>query len=139
MRSSTTSVYERNSPLFAATDPGGRFLPAFGAWDAVLSRPETRVVVVGLGKRDVPSDIDLPVPLRIRRSTGSFTDAAGIVVRRLMDQHAICDVGGSGAPPDVGDLVAFGVSHPCTAFDRRRVIPVVDDDDRVVDAVATMF
>ena len=132
-------VYERNSPLSAATDPGGRFLPAFEAWGAVLSRPETRVVVVGLGKRDVPSDIDLPVPLRIRRSTGSFTDAAGIVVRRLMDQHAICDVGGSGAPPDVGDLVAFGVSHPCTAFDRRRVIPVVDDDDRVVDAVATLF
>ncbi len=55
-----------------------------------------------------------------------------------MDQHAICDI-----DPDLsigpGDLVSFGISHPCAAFDRRRVIPVLDDDDRVVDAVATWF
>jgi D-serine deaminase-like pyridoxal phosphate-dependent protein len=55
-----------------------------------------------------------------------------------MDQHAICEVD-DGAHLDVGDLVAFGISHPCTAFDRRRVIPVVDERDRVVDAVVTLF
>jgi D-serine deaminase-like pyridoxal phosphate-dependent protein len=70
---------------------------------------------------------------------GSFIDAAGVGVRRLMDQHAICDVGGVGEPPDVGDLVAFGVSHPCTIIDRRWVIPLADDDDKVVDAVTTLF
>ena len=57
---------------------------------------------------------------------------------RLMDQHAICTV-----PEDLdagpGDEVRFGISHPCAAFDRRRVIPVLDDDDRVVSAIATFF
>ena len=38
-----------------------------------------------------------------------------------------------------GDVVAFGISHPCTAFDRRRVLFELDDDDRVVGAIATMF
>jgi D-serine dehydratase len=55
-----------------------------------------------------------------------------------MDQHAICTLDGA-EPLSVGDLVSFGISHPCTAFDRRRVIPVVDDEGRVVDAIATMF
>jgi D-serine dehydratase len=33
----------------------------------------------------------------------------------------------------------MGITHPCTSFDKWRVIPVVDDDDRVVDAVHTFF
>ena len=131
-------VYERNSPMSSAPEPGDRFLPAFEAWGVVLSRPEPRLAVLGLGKRDVPSDIDLPTPLRVRRSNGDLTDAGSLRVRRLMDQHAICDVDDD-EPLEVGDLVAFGISHPCTAFDRRRVIPVVADDDRVVDAVVTLF
>ena len=136
--------YEHTSPLSPEDD---RFLPAFEAWGAVLSRPEPGVVVVGLGKRDVPSDLGMPVPLRIRGPGGDESDAGAIVVRRLMDQHAICDVAeatptgrhGAGPGPRVGDLVSFGISHPCAAFDRRRVIPVVDDDARVVDAVVTFF
>jgi D-serine dehydratase len=39
----------------------------------------------------------------------------------------------------VGDLLACGISHPCTAFDKWRLIPVVDDDYTVVDAIATFF
>jgi D-serine deaminase-like pyridoxal phosphate-dependent protein len=35
--------------------------------------------------------------------------------------------------------VGCGVSHPCTAFDKWRVIPVLDDGDDVIDAVATYF
>ena len=131
-------VYERNSPMSSAPEQGDRFLPAFEAWGVVLSRPEPHLAVVGLGKRDVPSDIDLPTPLRIRRSNGDLKSARGLRVRRLMDQHAICDVDDD-EPLELGDLVAFGISHPCTAFDRRRVIPVVADDDRVVDAVVTLF
>ena len=38
-----------------------------------------------------------------------------------------------------GDLVRFGISHPCTAFDKWREIPVVDDDHRVVDVLHTYF
>ena len=59
-------------------------------------------------------------------------------VQRLMDQHAICTLDGADRLA-VGDLVSFGISHPCTAFDRRRVIPVADDEGRVIDAIVTMF
>ena len=39
----------------------------------------------------------------------------------------------------VGDLVGCGISHPCTAFDKWRLIPVVDEAYRVIDAVLTYF
>jgi D-serine deaminase-like pyridoxal phosphate-dependent protein len=122
-------MYERASPL------PSRFRPAIEAWGSVLSRPEPEVVVIGLGKRDVPSDVDLPIPLRVR---GDDRSLAGVEVVRLMDQHAICHTSAELALGP-GDVVAFGISHPCTAFDRRRVLFVLDDDDHVVDAVATMF
>jgi D-serine dehydratase len=101
----------------------------------VLSRPEPEVAVIGLGRRDVPSDIEPPIPLRVRDDDRSL---AGMGVERLMDQHAICRV------PETlrllpGEVVAFGISHPCAAFDRRRVLFELDDDDGVVGAIATLF
>jgi D-serine deaminase-like pyridoxal phosphate-dependent protein len=43
----------------------------------------------------------------------------------------------------VGTVVRLGLSHPCTALDKWRLIPVIDDadgaDPRVVDAVETLF
>ena len=38
-----------------------------------------------------------------------------------------------------GDLVSLGSTHPCTTMDKWPTIPVVDDDDRVIDAVHTFF
>jgi D-serine deaminase-like pyridoxal phosphate-dependent protein len=55
-----------------------------------------------------------------------------------MDQHAFLKVG-AGATLKVGDLVGCGISHPCTAFDKWRLIPVVDDGYVVIDAVLTYF
>jgi D-serine deaminase-like pyridoxal phosphate-dependent protein len=126
-------LYERGSPF--AGGPGPRFRPAIEAWGSVLSRPEPEVVVIGLGKRDVPSDIEPPIALRMRDDDRSLD---GVVVERLMDQHAICRVPATTALAP-GEVVAFGISHPCAAFDRRRVLFELDDDDRVVGAVATMF
>ena len=80
-------LYERGSPF--ADGPGPRFRPAIEAWGSVLSRPEPEVAVIGLGKRDVPSDIEPPIPLRMRDDDRSL---AGMRVERLMDQHAICRV-----------------------------------------------
>jgi D-serine dehydratase len=46
-------------------------------------------------------------------------------------------------PPDsplrVGDLVSFGISHPCTTFDKWRLLYVVDDDYTVTEAIRTFF
>jgi len=127
-------LYARGSP-FADAPPELRFRPAFEARGAVLSRPEPTVAVIGLGARDVPDDIEPPIAL----ATDAGMDlGARCTVRRLMDQHAICEVPAD-LPLAVGDVVRLGISHPCRAFDRRRVIPVLDDDDRVVDAIVTWF
>lgn len=126
-------LYERGSPF--AGGPGPRFSPAIEAWGSVLSRPEPEVVVIGLGKRDVPSDIEPPIALRMRDDDRSIE---GLAVERLMDQHAICRVPAT-LPLAPGEVVAFGISHPCAAFDRRRVLFELDDDDRVVAAIATLF
>jgi D-serine deaminase-like pyridoxal phosphate-dependent protein len=45
----------------------------------------------------------------------------------------------TGGSPAVGDLLRFGLSHPCTAFDKWRFIPVVDDENVVVDVLHTYF
>jgi len=39
----------------------------------------------------------------------------------------------------VGDLVCLGISHPCTTFDKRRWMPLVDANYTVVDAITTCF
>ena len=129
---------ERASP-FTGRDSARRFHPAIEAWGAVLSRPEPALAIVNFGRRDVPFDQDLPIPFSVRRRSGDTSDVAGaVVVEKLNDQHAFCRV-----DPEVrlepGDLVGCGVSHACTAFDKWRVIPVLDDEDHVVDAVATYF
>jgi D-serine deaminase-like pyridoxal phosphate-dependent protein len=129
---------ERMSP-FAHLDAERRFHPAIEAWGTVLSRPEPELAILGFGRRDVPFDQDLPVPFALRRRSGERLDVAGaLVVERLNDQHAYCRI-----PAEIsmepGDLVGCGLSHPCTAFDKWRVIPVLDDHDLVMDAVATYF
>ena len=65
----------------------------------------------------------------------------GATVTRLNDQHAwmTFDPDGDGPSPSVGDTMGFGISHPCTAFDKWRTVPVVDDARRVVDVVTTRF
>jgi D-serine deaminase-like pyridoxal phosphate-dependent protein len=125
-------MYERGSPFAGAPE---RFRPAIEAWGSVLSRPQPDVAVIGLGKRDVPTDVEPPIPLRVR---GDDRPLVGMRVERVMDQHAICRVPAD-LPLAPGELVAFGISHPCTAFDRRRLLFVLDDEDRVVEAIGTMF
>ena len=39
----------------------------------------------------------------------------------------------------VGHYVGLGISHPCTTFDKWRVIPVVDDAYNVANVVTTRF
>jgi D-serine dehydratase len=39
----------------------------------------------------------------------------------------------------VGERVGFGISHPCTTFDKWHWMPVVEDDYAVGDAVTMNF
>lgn len=133
-----SGFYERGSP-FAAEGAERRFLPAIEVWASVLSRPEPALAILGFGKRDVSHDIDLPIPHTVRAPSGPTVDASGkLSVRSLNDQHAFCHLE-PGLRVGVGDLVGCGISHPCTALDKWRIIPVLDDDGTVIEAVATFF
>ncbi len=120
--------------------PGDIFRAALEVWAPVLSRPEPSRLIIGAGKRDVSTDGLLPRITRwVERGTRRIRSlpAAWRAVR-VDDQHAYFDV-----EPDttvsVGDLVSLGISHPCTTFDKWKVIWVVDDEYEVVDVVTTEF
>jgi D-serine deaminase-like pyridoxal phosphate-dependent protein len=131
-------LYAGVAPGADSGRPGPELTPALELWAPVLSRPEPGLAVLCAGRRDVSFDQGMPVPLRIRRRDGQQAGAAGMRVTSLADQHAYLTV-----PDDAelapGDLVCLGISHPCTTFDKWRVIPVVDDKYQVVDAVRTFF
>ena len=111
---------------------------ALTLWGSVLSAPEPGRAIVGIGKRDAPYDVGLPVPRALYRAGGAAASLAGAGVTKLMDQHALVEVG-PGQPVAPGDIMSFGVSHPCAAFDRWRFLPLIDADGTVVDGVVTGF
>lgn len=123
-------LYTRMSPFGPLTDTAP-LRSAMHAWARVVSQPEDGLALLDAGRRDVPFDVDLPVPQTV---PGEIT--------ALNDQHAFLALD-PGARLRVGDIVRLGLSHPCTAFDKWRVVPLIDDPDsddpRVIGAVATCF
>ncbi len=114
---------------------------ALEVWGAVQSRPEPTRAYCTLGKRDISADWELPIPLWWRPSGQAGAPLAtpqGWRVIKLNDQHLHLEVPAD-APLRFGDLIAVGVSHPCTTFDKWRLIPLVDDAYNVVDVVRTFF
>jgi len=133
-----SGFYDRLSPLGERGDDE-RLRPALEAWGAVLSRPEPELAIVGLGKRDVPFDLGLPVPWHVAARGGALRDAGGeLTVIALNDQHAFVRLA-PGAELAVGDLVGCGISHPCLAFDRWPLVLLVDDDYTVIGGIRTFF
>ncbi|OAN42131.1 amino acid deaminase [Microbacterium sp. H83] len=122
--------YSRMSPFGPLTDTAP-LRSAMHAWARVVSQPEDGLALLDAGRRDVPFDIDLPAPQSV---DGTIT--------ALNDQHAFLHLA-PGATVAPGEVVRLGLSHPCTAFDKWRVVAVIDDPDaedpRVVGAVATCF
>jgi D-serine dehydratase len=112
--------------------------PALEVWAYVQSIPEPGLALLTMGKRDVPYDSGLPVPTRRYRPGAGFLPVGEATVFNTNDQHAYVRL-----PAEtewrVGDLVGSGISHPCTAFDKWRFIPVVDDDYGVIDGMLTFF
>jgi D-serine dehydratase len=113
-------------------------VPALEVWAYVQSLPEPGLGFLTMGKRDIPFDAGLPKPVKLYRPGVGFLDVGEAKVSHTNDQHAYVRLG-QGTDWQVGDLVASGISHPCTAFDKWRFIPVVDDDYTVIDGVLTFF
>jgi D-serine dehydratase len=130
--------YDAESPFGAKPRGPHRFRQALRIWAPVLSRPEPARAIVGIGRRDASTDAGLPVPRQRRK--GSTVEGVGPAVRvvGVNDQHAYLDVPAS-VQLDVGDLVGFGISHPCTTFDKWRAIPIVEADGTIVEIAETYF
>lgn len=107
---------------------------ALHGWARVISRPEPGLALLDGGKRDFPYDDGLPEPQLIRGGR-----VLGGTVTALNDQHAFL----RDSDAEVGEVVRLGLSHPCTAFDKWTLLPVLDDvsapSPKVVDLVRTFF
>jgi D-serine dehydratase len=114
------------------------FKPALRVWAEVLSRPEPGLAICGMGLRDVANDQGLPRPLALYRGGSRLAGLAGADVLRLNDQHAFVAVP-AGSDVAVGDVVEFGISHPCTCLDRHAILYGLDPNHRVVTVYLTSF
>ena len=128
--------YRGISPLSREAKSSTPFRAAMHGWARVVSHPEPQLSLLDAGKRDLPFDEGLPIPQLVR----DVGPASGVITA-LNDQHAFLRDAGDTAP--VGAVIRLGLSHPCTAFDKWTLIPVLDDadsaDPRVVDLVRTFF
>jgi len=104
--------YDGISP-FASSEL--EFRPALAVWSRVVSRPERTLALLDAGKRDLPVDLGMPV----------VHGQPGAVVTAVNDQHCYLSLPAESALA-VGDVVRLGISHPCTAFDKWRLIPEIE-------------
>jgi D-serine dehydratase len=117
-----------------------RFKPAMRLWAEVISVPEPGLAIVGMGMRDVSFDQDQPLPLVLHRDGAALDDdlSSKAKVTKLNDQHAFLAIAG-GCAMKIGDIVEFGISHPCTCFDRWRFFYVTDAAGRIAHRYSTYF
>jgi D-serine deaminase-like pyridoxal phosphate-dependent protein len=113
------------------------FRAALSIRGRVLSLPEPRLALLDFGKRDAPIDLGTPEPHTVQHSDGSIERLADCSISALADQHAFLAYGDA-TRLSIGDVVACGISHPCTAFDKWQLIAVVEGE-HVVDVIRTFF
>jgi D-serine deaminase-like pyridoxal phosphate-dependent protein len=119
--------YARWTPSARGAD-GPELRPALSARARVLAVPEPGLAILDGGRRDLPFDQDLPIPLGLKDARCS----------QISDQHLFLT--GDLEHLAVGSVVELGLSHPCTSFDKWRLIPVVDEETgQILDAVRTWF
>ncbi|MFI1708312.1 amino acid deaminase [Streptomyces griseoruber] len=127
--------YRTISPLARGAGPVP-LRSAMHGWAQVISQPERALALLDGGKRDFPFDEGLPEP-QLVRGPSRLRDHGRVTA--LNDQHTFL----RDADVRVGDIVRLGLSHPCTAFDKWNLIPVVNDADaaqpHLVDMVRTFF
>ena len=131
-------IEEREGQALNSKEP---LCHALEVWAMVQSRPEPTLAILTMGKRDVSYDVDLPRPVMWHRAgvhEGPREAPAEWRIVKLNDQHAYVEL-----PDDadlrVGDLVGCGISHPCTTFDKWRLLMEVDDAYNVVGGLRTFF
>lgn len=109
-------------------------------WACVQSIPEPGHAIIGMGKRDLAFDAGMPIPVLHYRPDTQRPQTAPQHWQAvsMMDQHTAMTF----QPGDdlrVGDIIAFGTSHPCLTFDKWQQLCVIDDNYNVVDLIQTFF
>jgi D-serine deaminase-like pyridoxal phosphate-dependent protein len=138
-----SGFYAGISP-FGTASAGPRLRPALHLWSRVVSRPEPDLAILDAGRRDAPFDEGLPVPERIRGRADDAAVLTGARVSALNDQHAFLRLDPARtADLEVGEVVRLGISHPCTALDKWRLVPGIDSADaaepEVRELIETIF
>lgn len=134
-----SGFYRGISPLdeTRGIDEGDAFHSAMIGYARVVSQPEPGLALLDAGKRDFPFDEGLPTAIAVSRELGGPERRIDAEVTALNDQHGFLRWHGA-APVAVGDVVRLGLSHPCTAFNKWRLVPIVENGV-VTDAVETFF
>ena len=108
---------------------------------SLQSLPEPGMAIVAMGKRDIGFDL-APEALR-RYREGGPTDQTlsvdGWKVIKQMAQHTFIELPADATDVRIGDVLAFGASHPCMTFDKWRQLHLVDDQLEVVETWETRF
>ncbi|MDE2428845.1 MAG: amino acid deaminase [Burkholderiales bacterium] len=133
-------MHERDKAL-----PEGSLQPALEIWSMVQSRPERDLAILTMGKRDASYDVEMPLPFATHKPGTDIMPLAlphGCKIEKMNDQHAYLRIPKESDLCEslkVGDLVACGISHPCTTFDKWPLMLVVDDSYTVRSVVNTIF
>ncbi|BBD97227.1 amino acid deaminase [Sphingobium amiense] len=141
-----SGIYERHQPARLTRQQinhqcGPALDSAIEVWAYVISLPEAGRAILGAGRRDFGHDAGPPRALKSFRpgSASSMQEMpVSCEIVSINDQHAHLAF-----PAEVslaiGDMVALGISHPCTTFDRWTSMLVVDDAYNVVSGITTHF
>ena len=119
--------------IYPFRDSDDLLIPAIEVWAQVISAPEKDFGVLNLGKRDIGCDLHNPIP--VARYSDKLSKFSG-EIEKLNDQHGFLR---STEEFAISELIGLGISHPCTTFDKWRLIPLVNDNYDVVDCIHTFF
>ena len=116
--------------------PGWAYEPFQGSLEVgatVISRPQTGLALLNVGRRDIGFDKGAPYVIDPLAAGG-----VPFPIAKLNDQHAFVR---NCRPADlpVRTAVRVGISHPCTTLDKWRLFLITDDDYNVVDVATTIF
>jgi D-serine dehydratase len=136
-------LYASLSPFRAtptSSDAKETLLPALNLWARISSIPETNLAIAGFGRRDANEDANFPVPLCRVSTSGERETVVGWAIDQMWDQHArLRSESAASTHLNVGDLLTFGISHPCTVFDKWKTIVEIDEFDNVIGLMDTYF
>lgn len=141
-----TGIYQKLDDALRSRLPSSEHLgpgpvPALEIWTYVQSVPESNLAILTAGRRDCSHDAGLPVPLKWFRPGADDAPVrlnSDYQLTGLNDQHAYMRIPSTNSFR-VGDMVALSISHPCTTFDKWRILFLVDDQYQITSAIETFF